>query len=92
MRSILAIRQTTEIQQMTTAKMSDEALLAFLGAHPDLRDRFASIVSAVENSEGDLKEADAAEEAARRGDAAFWAGGAARVGRQADRSDGTRSS
>ena len=47
---------------MSTAKMSDEALLAFLGAHPDLRDRFASIVSAVENSEGDLKEADAAEE------------------------------
>jgi len=47
---------------MTTGKMSDEALFAFIGAHPDLRDRIASIVSAVENSEGNLKEADAAEE------------------------------
>ena len=47
---------------MATAKLSDEELLAFLEAHPDLRDRFASIVSAIENSEGNLKEADAAEE------------------------------
>jgi hypothetical protein len=47
---------------MTTGKMSDEALFAFIGAHRDFRDRIASIVSAVENSEGDLKEADAAEE------------------------------
>jgi hypothetical protein len=47
---------------MTTGKMSDEALFAFIGAHRDFRDRIASIVSAVENSEGDLKGADAAEE------------------------------
>ena len=47
---------------MTTGKMSDEALFAFIGAHRDFRDRIASIVSAVENLEGDLKEADAAEE------------------------------
>jgi hypothetical protein len=47
---------------MSTAKMSDEALLAFLVEHPQLRDRVVSIVSAVENSEGDLKGADAAEE------------------------------
>lgn len=47
---------------MAATKLSDEAFLAFLGAHPDLRDRFESIVSAVENSEGNLKEADAAEE------------------------------
>ena len=47
---------------MARTKLSDEALLAFLEKHPDLRDRFASIVSAVEDSEGNLKEADAAEE------------------------------
>src|SRR6202161_1866019 len=51
-----------EAQQMATTKLSNEEFLAFLEKHPDLRDRFASIVSAVENSEGDLKEADAAEE------------------------------
>jgi hypothetical protein len=62
MRRILAIRGSREIQRMATAKMSNEALLAFLGAHPQLRDRFISIVGAVENSDGDLKEADAAEE------------------------------
>jgi len=47
---------------MATTKLSNEEFLAFLEKHPDLRDRFASIVSAVENSEGNLKEADAAEE------------------------------
>src|SRR5271155_3329126 len=51
-----------EAQQMATTKLSDEEFLAFLEKHPDLRDRFASIVSAVENSEGNLKEADTAEE------------------------------
>src|SRR6202795_1286619 len=51
-----------EAQQMATTKLSDEEFWAFLEKHPDLRDRFASIVSAVENSEGNLKEADAAEE------------------------------
>jgi hypothetical protein len=59
---MFAIRQSTGFQQMTTAKMSGEALFAFLDAHPDLRDRIGSIVNAIENSEGDLKEADAAEE------------------------------
>ena len=47
---------------MATTKLSDEEFWAFLEKHPDLRDQFASIVSAVENSEGNLKEADAAEE------------------------------
>ena len=47
---------------MARTKLSNEEFLAFLEKHPDLRDRFASIVSAVENSEGNLKEADAAEE------------------------------
>ena len=47
---------------MAATKLSDEALLAFFASHPDLRDRMASIVGAVENSAGDLEEADAAEE------------------------------
>ena len=47
---------------MATAKLSDEALLAFFQSHPDFRDRVASIVGAVGNSDGDLGEADAAEE------------------------------
>ena len=51
-----------EPQQMATTKLSDEEFLAFLEKHPDLRDRFASIVGIVENSEGNLKEADTAEE------------------------------
>ena len=51
---------------MATTKLSDEEFLAFLEKHPDLRDRFASIVSAVENSEGNLKEADAADAAEER--------------------------
>ena len=44
------------------AKLSDEALLAFFASHPELRDRMASVVSAVENADGNLDEADAAEE------------------------------
>ena len=59
---ILAIRQSVGFQQMATAKMSGEALFAFLDAHPNLRDRMASIISAIDDSEGNLKEADAAEE------------------------------
>jgi hypothetical protein len=47
---------------MASVKLSDEALLAFLQAHPGIRDRVASIVSAVGNLDGDLAEADAAEE------------------------------
>ena len=47
---------------MAAVKVSDEALLAFLQSHPPFRDRLASIVSAVGNSDGDLGEADAAEE------------------------------
>jgi len=47
---------------MATAKLSDEALLAFFQSHPRFRDRLASIVGAVGNLDGDLGEADAAEE------------------------------
>jgi hypothetical protein len=61
-----------EAQQMATTKLSDEEFWAFLEKHPDLRDRFASIVSAVENSEGNLKEADAAEERIIEEMRLFW--------------------
>ena len=47
---------------MAGAELSDEALTAALRAHPELRKRVASIVLAVEGDEGELKEADAAEE------------------------------
>jgi hypothetical protein len=47
---------------MAMAKLSDEALLAFFQSHPDFRDRVASVVRAVGNLDGDLLEADAAEE------------------------------
>lgn len=47
---------------MATAILSDEALLAFFQSHPGFRDRVASIASAVGNQDGDLAEADAAEE------------------------------
>ena len=47
---------------MATVKLSDEALLAFFQSHPSFRDRLASIVGAVGNLDGDLQEADAAED------------------------------
>ena len=50
---------------MAVATLSDEALCAILAAHPGLRDRFVSIAMAVVDSEGNLKEADAAEERKR---------------------------
>jgi hypothetical protein len=43
-------------------ELSDEALTAALRAHPEFRKRISSIVRAVEGDEGELKEADAAEE------------------------------
>ena len=47
---------------MATVRLSDEALSAFFQSHPDFRDRVASIVAAAGNLDGDLGEADAAEE------------------------------
>jgi hypothetical protein len=47
---------------MATVKLSDEALWAFFQSNPGFRDRVASIVGAVGNLDGDLGEADAAEE------------------------------
>ena len=47
---------------MASAKLSDEALLAFCQSHPHSRDRLASIIGAVGSRGGDLGVADAAEE------------------------------
>lgn len=47
---------------MEGLELSEEALTAALRAHPELRKRISSIVLAVEGDEGELKEADAAEE------------------------------
>jgi hypothetical protein len=46
----------------TTTTLSDAAFLAMLAEHPDLRERIVSIVLAVANADGDLKEADVFEE------------------------------
>jgi hypothetical protein len=55
--------------------------LAFLEKHPDLRNRFASIISAVENSEGNLKEVDTAEERILE-EMRLWGGRRCRGGRR----------
>ena len=47
---------------MAVGELSDEALVAALRAHRELRRRVLSIVLAVEGDEGALTEADAAEE------------------------------
>ena len=47
---------------MAVGVLSDEALVAALRAHPELRERVSSIVLAVEGGEGELREVDAAEE------------------------------
>ena len=47
---------------MPTTDMGDEALVAFLREHPDIRARVTSMARAVANADGDLGEADAAEE------------------------------
>ena len=47
---------------MAVGALSDEALMAALRAHPELRERVSSIVLAVEGGDGELREADAAED------------------------------
>ena len=47
---------------MAGLELSDDALTAALRAHPGLRKRVSSIVLAVEGAEGELTEADTAEE------------------------------
>ena len=46
---------------METTIPSDEEILRGLNAHPQIKSRIASMLAAVEDAAGDLKEADAAE-------------------------------
>lgn len=46
---------------MAAKLLSDEELLRRLGAHPQLRNRMESLLQAVEDEAGELREADAAE-------------------------------
>ena len=46
---------------METVNLSDEAILKGLNANPQIKSRIASMLAAVEDAAGDLKEADAAE-------------------------------
>lgn len=46
---------------MATLHLSDDDLVRKLGAHPDLRNRVESLLLAVEDEAGELREADAAE-------------------------------
>ena len=46
---------------METVTLSDEAILKGLNANPQIKCRIASLLAAVEDAGGDLKEADAAE-------------------------------
>ncbi|MDD2811168.1 MAG: hypothetical protein PHS22_16370 [Rhodoferax sp.] len=43
------------------SQMSDEEMLRRLGTHPEIRNRIASLLSAVDDTAGDLKLADDAE-------------------------------
>jgi hypothetical protein len=47
---------------MAAATLGKDALWAIIEAHPDVHDRMVSIAMAIVDSEGNLKEADAAEE------------------------------
>lgn len=46
---------------MEITTKSDEAILRALNAHPQIKSRIASILAVVEDAQGDLREADAAE-------------------------------
>jgi hypothetical protein len=67
---------------MASVKLSDEALLAFLESYSDIRDRVASIASAVGNLDGDCR-GGRGRGTACRGDAAFGPRGVARLGGRA---------
>lgn len=54
----MAMREGTVLG---TTRSSDEALLDRLNAHPEIKQRIASLLAVVENAGGDMKEADAAE-------------------------------
>ena len=73
---------------MAATLLSDEELVRRLGAHPQLRNRMESLLRAVEDEAGELKEADAAElrvidEIRRMGQDALQAWATGQVGKTA---------
>ena len=73
---------------MAAEYLSDEELVRRLNAHPHLRHRIESVLSAVEDEAGELQEADAAEmrmieEIRRMGQEALQAWAHRQVGRSA---------
>ena len=73
---------------MAAKVLSDEELVRKLGAHPQLRNRMVSLLLAVEDEAGELREADAAElrvidEMRRMGREALQAWAAGQVERSA---------
>jgi hypothetical protein len=71
---------------MATKLLSDEELVSRLGAHPQLRNRMESLLLAVEDEAGELREADAAELRVRR-NAPDGAGSVASMGGAAGREE-----
>ncbi len=73
---------------MAAKSLSDEELVRKLGVHPELRNRMESLLLAVEDEAGELREADAAElrvidEMRRMGREALQAWAAGQVERSA---------
>ena len=71
---------------MTDSLMSDAELMRRLGAHPELRSRMESLLLAVEDEAGELKQAEAAEmrvieEMRRTGQVALQAWATRQVGK-----------
>ena len=82
------------MKELTT--ISDEAILRGLNAHPQIKNRIASMLAVVEDAGGDLKLADAAEmrlieEIRRMGQEAMqaWADGQVHQTEQAIRQSGS---
>ena len=73
---------------MAVGELSDEALIAALRAHPELRKRVSSIVLAVEGERGRIEGSRRGGRADGRGDASSGTGGVAQLGRAAGRGDG----
>lgn len=53
--------RTERLQMTDKSQMSDEEMLRRLGTHPQIRNRIASLLAAVDDTAGDLKLADDAE-------------------------------
>ena len=58
----MRIEDFKDLRAVMRADFSDAEMVEFFQAHPALRARFVTLARAIENSEGGLEEADAAEE------------------------------